>query len=203
MVPAFAGFRGLSSLSWTLDGVSRRGPHSPPFAGFLTSWGFLMSASITGARHRALRALAEGVPATLDLLADASGRSLGALQTQAKKEEWALPGRTGNDVAERVRVLALALLEKVEALVASDEGGQISRAEIDGLIAMIRGLEKIGEIMRPQEAVKENRQDEDLAASLECIDARIVELAHELAAQMVAGKCGILGGTPDEGRMAP
>ncbi len=160
-----------------------------------------MSAARNGARQHALRALAEGVPATLDLLADVSGRSLSTLRDQARKEGWVLRAEPRGDVAGRVRTLALALLERVEALAVGEEGGQISRAEIDGLIAMIRGLEKIDEIMRPQEAARESqtRQDEDLAAMLERLDARIVELARELAAQMAAAESGLPGGGPDQG----
>lgn len=162
-----------------------------------------MSGAEGGARLAAMRALAEGAEPTLDVLADLTGRSLDRLRERAKKEGWALRGHVGDDVAERVRALALALLEKVEALVASEEGGHISRAEIDGLIAMIRGLEKIGEIMRPQNAARESQtgQDEDLAALLARIDARIVELARELAAQMAAGDAGLSGCAPNEGRM--
>ena len=160
-----------------------------------------MSAARNGARQHALRALAEGVPATLDLLADITGRSLSGLQDQARKEEWVLRGEPRGDVASRVRALALALLERVEALAVGEEGGQITRAEIDGLIATIRGLEKIDETMRPQEAARESqtRQDEDLAAVLERLDARIVELARELAAQMAADQSGLPGRAPDEG----
>ncbi len=162
-----------------------------------------MSASEMSARQRALRALAEGAPATLDLLADVSGRSLAGLRDQAGKEGWMLRAGLRGDVAGRVRTLALALLERVEALAVGEEGGRIGRAEIDGLIAMIRGLEKIDEIMRPQEAARESqtRQDEDLAAVLERLDARIVELARGLAAQMVADQSGLLGSPPDEGGM--
>ena len=118
------------------------------------------------ARRRALRALAEGARPTLDLLADASGRSLRLLRLEAEREEWKLDQAPLEDVASASARLR-RLLDKVEALgrAALEEGGKINKAEIDGIIALIRGLEKIGEIMRPEEVAKENqiKQDEDLA----------------------------------------
>ena len=146
------------------------------------------------ARDRALRALAEGAVPTLDLLADASARSARMLKYQAQREGWALERAPQEDVAQRIRITAALLLNKVEALgrAAMEEGGKINKAEIDGLIAMIRGLDKIGEIMRPEEAAKENqiRHDEELAAVLDRINDRILELAREFAAEMGADQCG-------------
>jgi cell division septum initiation protein DivIVA len=61
---------------------------------------------------------------------------------------------------------------------------------------MIRGLEKIGEIMRPEEAARENhiRDNEDLAETLRRIEERIVELAREFAARLVEEQSGTSGG---------
>ncbi len=154
-------------------------------------------------RDRALRALAEGATITLDLLADASGRSARMLRHQADREGWALERAAQENVAERVRSIAAVLLDKVEALgrAAMEEGGKINRTEIDGIIAMIRGLDKIGEIMRPEEAAKENqiKHDEDLAAVLDRINDRIIELAREFAAAMGAEICGAERGKPGKG----
>lgn len=146
------------------------------------------------AKQRALRALAEGATATLDLLADASGRSLRMLRYQAEEEGWALDRAPQEDVAGRVRSIAAVLLDRVEVLgrTAVEEGGRIDRTEIDGIIAIIRGLDKIDEIMRPNEAAKENqiKENEDLAAVLERINERIVELAKDFAAEMDPCECG-------------
>ncbi len=140
------------------------------------------------ARQRALRALAEGAPASLDLLADASGRSLKMLRRDAAEEGWALDRAPQEDVAGRVRAIAAVLLDRVEAVGrhANEEGVRIDKAEIDGIVAIIRGLDKIGEIMRPEEVAKENqiRQDEDLANVLERINERIIELALAFADDM-------------------
>lgn len=150
------------------------------------------------AQARALRALAEGAAPTLALLADAAQRSLPALERQAERDGWRLR-RVGQeeDIGERLRASVAGLMNKVEAMaVAAGQGEKIDKAEIDALVAMIRGLEKIGEIMRPEAAAKENqiRQDEDLAAALQSVNDRIVDLARELAAGLVTGECGLCGG---------
>jgi acyl-CoA reductase-like NAD-dependent aldehyde dehydrogenase len=146
------------------------------------------------AQQRALRALAEGAKATLDLLADASGRSLKMLRRDAESEGWALDRAPQEDVAARVRAIAAMLLDHIEAMgrAALEEGRKISKSDVDTALALVRSLEKIGEVMRPEEAAKENqiREDEQLAAVLERMDERIIELARELAAQMVAEACG-------------
>jgi len=142
--------------------------------------------------------LAEGAAPTPALLADASGCRLETIRVLAGRDEWKWVGTEGGDVAGRVRAVANDLLARVETLgrTALQEGGKVDRTEIDSIVAIIRSLDKIGEIMRPDEAVKENqiRHDEELAAILERIDRRIVELARDLAAQMAAGERGLRGG---------
>ena len=149
-----------------------------------------MSNSKPLSQRRALRALAEGARPTLELLADASGRSPRTLALEAERDGWALDRAPQEDVAERVRIIAGMLLERVEAVgrAALEEGGKINKAEIDGIIALIKGLDKIDEIMRPEEAAKEKqvRRDENLANVLQRINARIVELAKAFAAQLDA-----------------
>jgi hypothetical protein len=157
------------------------------------------------ARQRALRALAEGAKPTLDILADASGRSLRMLRYDAEREGWDLERAPQEDVAARVRAIAANLLSTVEALAsdAMENGGRIDKADLDGIVATIRGLEKIGEIMRPEDAAKENqvRQDEDLATVLERVNERIIELAQELAAQLGAPACRPRRGLAAKGRV--
>lgn len=166
-----------------------------------------MAASSADVRHRAQRALAEGTDISLERIAEACGRSAKGLRTQAGREGWALREAPGQDVAGRVRQVAGQLLGRLEALGNSaGEGGKgISKTEIDGIIAMVRGLDKIGEIMRPDEAAKENQigSDEDVAAALQAINDRIVALARELAACLVAGDGGRADGLADPQRMAP
>jgi hypothetical protein len=156
-----------------------------------------MAFAVSPAKRAALRALAEGASPTPPLLADASGCLIETVKTLSEREAWTWTGADGGDVARRVRVVAGDLLVRFEALgrKALQEGGKVDRSEIDSIVAVIRGLDKIGEIMRPDEAAKENQigHDEDLAAILERIDRRIVELARDLAAQMAAGERGLSG----------
>lgn len=166
-----------------------------------------MAASSAVARHRAQRALVEGTDISLERIAEACGRSPDGLRAQAEREGWVLRPGSGQDVAARVRHVAGQLLGRLEALGsgAGEEGKGISKAEIDGIIAMVRGLDKIGEIMRPDEAAKENQigSDEDVAAVLQAINDRIIALARELAASMVAGECGRAEGLADPQRVVP
>ncbi|MFC5385342.1 hypothetical protein ACFPLB_05090 [Aquamicrobium segne] len=144
-----------------------------------------------GVRLHALRMLAEGAHATIELLALASGRSEAGLQRLAARGGWKLVEAGPLDVSVRIRKAAGMVLGKVEELgKAAETGAAIDKSAIDGLIAMIRGLEKIGEIMRPEEAAQENqiRDNENLAETLRRIEERIVELAGELAARMVEEK---------------
>lgn len=154
-----------------------------------------MTTDRTLVRRYALRALAEGAKPSLDLLAEASGLSPAGLRRLAAREGWALHGTpTAEDFKERVRPVVSKLFDKVEAisLRAAEEDGKIDRTEIDSVLVMIRALEKIAEFEQPEEAAmkKQMKKDEDMAAVLERLNARIVELAGELAAQMVAQHIG-------------
>ncbi len=144
------------------------------------------------ASARALRALAEGARPTLELLADAANRSHQAVRSQAEREGWRLDRAHEVDFAARVRPIVEGLVDRIEAVcrrAEEEEQGKIDKAELDGIVAMVRALEKIGEYhTRPEEAAAKNqrRRDEDLAAVLGRINDRIIHLARELAAQMVA-----------------
>lgn len=146
---------------------------------------------------RAVRALYEGAPADLALLARACGRSRAYLERVAKTEGWLRPALDGDSEALERRLLALSdrLVADLEA--ASAEGraaGSYDKGRIDALSAMLRMVEKVGEMARVPEraAEKQKKSDEELAAAYALIDARIVELACELAAAMG-------GGTADAG----
>ena len=150
------------------------------------------------AKLRAVRLLAERATPTLELLADASGRSLRTLRADAEREGWQLDREPEPDILARVRAIAAGLLGKVEALQAAslEEGKKIDKQEIDAMFAMIRGVEKIDEIMRSDEAARENqiKTDEDIADTLDRVNERIVQLAMEIAAGMVARASGPVGG---------
>lgn len=157
-----------------------------------------MAFAVSPAKRAALRALAEGTAPTPALLADASGCRLETVKGLAAGDGWKWAGTDGGDVAGRLRAIAGDLLARVEELgrKALRMGGKVDRTEIDSIVAIIRSLDKIGEIMRPDGTAKENqiRHDEELAAILERIDRRIVELARDLAAQVAARERGLPGG---------
>jgi len=147
-----------------------------------------MERNLPLAQGAALRALAEGAEPTLALLADASQRSLDGLVKRAAKEGWKIGRLPSASLAEKVRATAAVLIERLEAAgrEALANGGRIDKTEIDGLVSIIRGLDRIGDIVRPEEAVRENQtgSDEELAALLGRINERIVELARAFAADM-------------------
>lgn len=142
------------------------------------------------ARQRAVRALAEGATPSLELLADAANRSLRCLKVQAVREGWNLEQGREVDLHSRIKPIIDKLLDKLEAVSdrAAEGEGRMERTEIDAVLTMLRAIDKINEIQRPEEAAakKQARNDETLAAVLERINKRIIYLARELADQMVA-----------------
>lgn len=144
--------------------------------------------------HAALRALNEGAPATLELLAEATGRSVAALRKQAVREGWcgaddAVARIDPATLDDRLLVLADRLVRRLEAISADGEreGRTYDKAAIDALTSMMRMVEKIGEMTRGAERAKEKQtaSDADMASLFKRIDDRIVELAAQLAAQLV------------------
>ncbi|WEX07740.1 hypothetical protein [Chelativorans sp. AA-79] len=154
------------------------------------------------AQRTAMRALFEGAPATLDLLARAGGRTEAFLVRVAREEGWKEPAFDVDPEALEKRLVTLSdrLVGDLEA--ASAEGraaGSYDKHRIDALAAMLKMVEKLGEMTRLPEraAERQNRSDADLAAALSLIDARIVELACALAASMGGGEADGGGGAAD------
>ncbi len=143
----------------------------------------------------ALRALHEGAAASLELLAQAAGRSLPVLRKRAEKESWrdAEASVQFSGQERRLRVLLDRQIAKAEAAGTGEAGSaSADKARMDAISAVMRTLEKIGEITRSESGAKENqtRRDADMADILRRIDERIVELALGYARQ--------LGGGPSE-----
>jgi hypothetical protein len=138
----------------------------------------------------ALRALHEGAAPSLDLLAQACGRSPAAMRKRAASEGWrdAEAAMQLSNQEKRLRALLDQQIGKAEAA-GADEAGSASadKARMDAIAAVMRTLEKIGEITRSDSGAKENqtRRDEDMAAILRRIDERIVELAIGYARRLV------------------
>lgn len=140
------------------------------------------------AQWRAMRALVEGARPTTELVAQAAGRSARAVELEAAREGWRTDRAPEEDMAEKLRLIAALLVERVEMLgrKALEDGAKIDKSEIDGLLSIIKGLEKVADITRTEESAikKQIRRDEDLGTVLAQINQRIVEFAQELAAEM-------------------
>jgi hypothetical protein len=138
----------------------------------------------------AVRAMIEGAPVTFELMAEATGRSAKALRARARREGWGEPDRVDPaTLDERLLILSDRLVRGLEAISADGEreGKVYDKAGIDALSAMLRMVEKIGEITRGTERAKENQtaSDADMASLFKRIDDRIMELAGQLAMQLV------------------
>ena len=132
---------------------------------------------------------------SFEVLAQISGRTEAYLARLARKEGWREPASAfeADPEAFEGRLVALSdrLVGDLEA--ASAEGraaGAYDKGRIDALSAMLKMVEKLGEMARVPEraAEKQKKSDAELAAALSLIDARIVELASELAACMGRGE---------------
>jgi len=146
------------------------------------------------ARAMAIRALAERARPTLELLSDATGRSLTRLRSTAFRDNWNLDDDPAANFEARIRPIIATLLDQIEKMSerAAQEGGSFARSEVEGVFSMVRALDKISDFTRPEEVAKneQKREDEELAAVLDHINERIIELARALAAQMVEQGCG-------------
>lgn len=140
------------------------------------------------AEWRAIRALLEGARPTIELVAQATARSARALELEAEREGWRLDRVPEEDIGEKLRSVIALLVERVQALgrKALEDGTRIDKSEIDGLLSIIKGLDKVAEITRTEESAKQKqiRRDEDLGDVLTQINQRIVEFAQELAQEM-------------------
>lgn len=141
------------------------------------------------ARAMAIRALAERARPTLELLSDATGRSLTRLKSTAFRDNWNMGDDAAENFEARIRPIISTLLDQIEKMSerAAQEGGSFARSEVEGVFSMVRALDKISDFTRPEEVAKneQKREDEELAAVLDRINERIIELARALAAQMV------------------
>ncbi|WP_173931129.1 hypothetical protein [Chelativorans sp. Marseille-P2723] len=149
-----------------------------------------MSLSSAAAKLQAARALLEGAPVSIDLLAQLMGRSEKYLKERALREGWRDAGSSAAEpeaLEKRLVVLSDQLVGDLEAAGAEGRStGSYDKSRIDALSVMLRMVEKLSEMIRVPEraAEKQKRSDAELAAALALIDARIVEIACELAASL-------------------
>ena len=148
-------------------------------------------ARMTQARWTAARALAEGMPVTLPILASVAGLAVATVAKHARREGWVLAaGGQGLSYAGRIEGLAGRLIAEMEAIERDAEGAGYDKGRIDAVAALTRALEKLGEFTQSGHHRREAAQstDAEIADALRRMDERIVELAREYAAELVAGQ---------------
>lgn len=95
----------------------------------------------------------------------------------------------GEDLVTVLARCASFVARRVETVIALAESGEpIAKTEIDTLAAMMRMMERWEALAAERAKQEEAIDDEDLAALLGRINDRIVELAAELAGQLVASR---------------
>ena len=145
----------------------------------------------TGPAWAARRALVEDFGAPIALVAQAGRLGVRFVEQRALKEDWRIPG-AGLTRARRIARVHDRLLDRVERaqLRAEADDAVVDKTAIAELSATARMLAKISEGMRDEDAAKEQQmeRDADIAAILDRLDAKIVELARHLAEEMARGR---------------
>lgn len=141
-------------------------------------------------RWAALRALVEGEAASFERLGLVARLNAETIAMRAASEGWACAERCApRDIMTRIGAVASRMMDEIEAM---ERAGaeRFDKARIDALMGMVRAMEKLAELIQgghvEQEAAQ--RSDVELADALERIEARIVELAHAYARELVAAK---------------
>lgn len=137
----------------------------------------------------AVRALMEGAPVSLELVARVSGKSVRYLTSIAERENWNMPQLARQEevlLEHRLMILADRMIREMEDIGLSGIAEQYDKQRIDALSSMLKIVEKLDAVVFGQRhsAEKEIKNDAELAAALALVDARIMELACELAATM-------------------
>jgi len=151
----------------------------------------------------AARALFEGAPADLELISQLSGKTVAHFARIAKRDGWRSREIGPDSLAmleNRLAALATGMVDEMEKLGFSALSGHYDKQRIDALNALLKIIERLDEFVRGSwhagrsghSAEKEKKDDAELATALALVDARIVELACELAAAM-GGKPSFAG----------
>jgi hypothetical protein len=166
-----------------------------------------MHPPVSAARWEALRALREGQTPTFPRLAAAADLNPTTIRERALRDNWPkrrfprsgsnvsqiavleagaeavdLPeGMSLEDVRKRLAEVMPRLLGKAVVLA---ERGVLDKARIDALLSMGRLLEQSEAVVQASAAEQQKRSDDELAAMLERIDERIIELAQAYAERL-------------------
>ena len=165
-----------------------------------------MPAAISPVQMEALRALREGAPPTFSRLAAAANINSTTIRERSRRDNWKTRRftRSGKEVGsgapegeadaealsdvpegmslEDVRKrLAAALQQLLVRVVELAERGVVDKGRIDAMLSMGRILEQAE---AAGSADQQRRSDDELAAMLERIDERIIELAQAYAERL-------------------
>ncbi|WP_353642135.1 hypothetical protein [Mesorhizobium sp. WSM2239] len=172
-----------------------------------------MPAAISPVQLAALRALREGENPTFSRLGAAGKINPATLRERARRDNWktrrftrsgaearsgAPEGEAGaealadlpegmslEDVRKRLAEVLPRLLARMVELA---ERGVLDKGRIDALLAMGRILEQWEAVAQASAAEQQKRSDDELAAMLERVDERIIELAQAYAERLGGGE---------------
>jgi cell division protein ZapA (FtsZ GTPase activity inhibitor) len=151
-----------------------------------------MTTARTAAAWAAMRAIFEGAAPDFAQLAAISGRQADTIRHRAARQGWRALGDSADGLsrAERIVRLANRLIGEMEKIQEDGKGGVYDKARIETVAALMRALEKAGEIVGAEAGMQEQQKktDADKADILRRIDERIVELARFFADEIVAGR---------------
>lgn len=151
-----------------------------------------MTSARTVAAWAAMRALHEGALPNTELLAAISGRRARTIERRATREGWraAGEGADGLTLTQRIARLVTLLVGEMETIEKDGKGGAYDKARIETVAALMRALDKAGELIgaEPGKQEQQKKTDAEKADILRRIDERIVELARFFAEEIVAGR---------------
>ena len=151
-----------------------------------------MTTAGTVAAWSAMRAVYEGALPSAELLAAISRKRPKTIERRAVREGWrkAEENTEGLTLVERISRLANALVGEMETIEKEGKGGVYDKARIETVAALMRALDKAGELIgaEPGKQEQQKKTDAEKADILRRIDERIVELARFFAEEIVAGR---------------
>ena len=151
-----------------------------------------MTTAGTVAVWSAMRAVYEGALPNAELLAAIARKRPNTIERRAVREGWRKAGENtdGLTLVERISRLANALVGEMETIEKEGKGGVYDKARIETVAALMRALDKAGELIgaEPGKQEQQKKTDAEKADILRRIDERIVELARFFAEEIVAGR---------------
>ena len=151
-----------------------------------------MTTAGTVAAWSAMRAVYEGALPNAELLAAIARKRPNTIERRAVREGWRKAEENTEvlTLAERISRLANALVGEMETIEKEGKGGVYDKARIETVAALMRALDKAGELIgaEPGKQEQQKKTDAEKADILRRIDERIVELARFFAEEIVAGR---------------